>query len=109
MSSNRINQLPLSQNIKENQIINKNLSETVNSKENSELKHQISDNREIKINSNSTDSAYQPISSPSSPIPCNALWDNISNEKILSQRKDHRFIFIKKNQSDQSKLSCLSK
>jgi hypothetical protein len=104
MPSNRINhQLPLSQTIKEN------LSETVNSKENSELKEKIFDKRELKINSNTTDSKYQSILSPSSPIPCNALWDNISNEKILSQRKKHRFSLIRKNQSDQSKISFFSK
>ncbi len=70
---------PLSQNLKESQMMNTNLSEIENY-------------------------AYQSISSPSTPIPCRALWDNISNEKILFQRKRHRFSFFKKGQSDQSKI-----
>jgi len=86
--------LPIPQNIKDNQFINKNLSETVNSKENCEL----------KINSNSTESEHPSRSSPSCPIPCNALWDNISNEKLLCQHKKHRLTRIKKHQSDRSKI-----
>jgi hypothetical protein len=70
---------PLSQNLKESQMMNTNLSEIENS-------------------------TYQSILSPSTPIPCRALWDNISNEKILFQRKRHRFSFFKKGQSDQSKI-----
>ncbi len=90
ISSNRRNQLSLSQNIKDNQFINKNLSETFNLKETSETKHPIADNRELKAISNSTDSQNQAITNPSSPTPCNALWDNISNEKLLSLCKNHR-------------------
>ncbi len=107
--SNRINQLPSSQDIEENDLINKNRSEIINSTENFEQKHQISDNRELKINSNPANAENQLISSPSSPIPCNALWDNISNEKLLCQRKKHRFPLIRKKQSDQSKIRFLSK
>jgi hypothetical protein len=70
---------PLSQNLKESQMMNTNLSEIENS-------------------------AYQSILNPSTPIPCRALWDNISNEKILFQRKRHRFSCLKKGQSDQSKI-----
>jgi hypothetical protein len=94
--SQRVNQLPPSHNNKDNHFMNQNLSETFNLTEKSELKKQIYDNREYKIISNSTDLQHQPISSPSFPMPCNALWDNISNEKILSQPK---------NQSNQSNVS----
>jgi hypothetical protein len=87
--------MPMPQNIKDNQLINKNLSETVNSKENSEL----------KINSNSTEFEHPSISSPSCPIQCIALWGNISNEKLLCQRKKHHLTRIKKHRSDRSKIS----
>ncbi len=68
---------PVSQTLKENDVMNKNLSEIENF-------------------------AHQSTSSPSIPIPCHALWDNISNEKILFQRKKPRFCFVKKSRSDQS-------
>jgi len=85
-------------------LLHKNLSETFNLKETSETKHPIADNRELKAISNSTDSEHQAITSPSSPTPCTALWDNISNEKLLSRCKNHRRSHIKKNQSNQSKI-----
>ncbi len=78
MSSSRTNELSRSQNLKENQVINKNLSEIENSE-------------------------CQSILSPSTPMPCHALWDSISNEKLLTQRKNHCFTFLKKYRSDQSK------
>jgi hypothetical protein len=92
------NQLPLSQNIQENTLINNNLSKTTNQKETansntskSELNHQTSANLQSKRNSKSTESEHQSLSSPTTPLPCSALWDNVSNEKMLSSRKNHRF------------------
>ncbi|CAF0727016.1 unnamed protein product [Adineta steineri] len=38
---------------------------------------------------------------PSSLAPCHALWDNISNEKILLKYKNHSFTSMKKKKTDQ--------
>lgn len=77
-------------------LINKNLSKTINSKENIKLKEEIFDNDKLRINSNITDSKYLSVSSPSCPMPCYTFWNNISNEKLLCQRKHRHFKLIRK-------------
>ena len=83
-SVNHTNPSSQPQNQKDNRRPNNNLSEKVYSKENS---------------------GYQSSASPSSPIACYALWDNISNEQILSRRQNHRRTLMKKKRSNQNKYS----
>ncbi|CAF3929388.1 unnamed protein product [Rotaria sordida] len=92
--SYHMKQLPISPKIKDNEFINKNLSEIINKNEKFD---QISDNDELKIISYLANSKYQQISNPSTPKPCNPLWNNISNEKILSQHKNNHLTAIENN------------
>ncbi|CAF0780704.1 unnamed protein product [Rotaria sp. Silwood1] len=69
-----LNQLPISQKIKDNEFINKNLSEIINKNE-----------------------ILNRIFNPSTPKSCYPLWNNISNEKLLSQHKNNHLILIEKD------------
>ncbi|CAF4586973.1 unnamed protein product [Rotaria sp. Silwood1] len=69
-----LNQLPISQKIKDNEFINKNLSEII-------TENEILDR----------------IFNPSTPKSCYPIWNNISNEKLLSQHKNNHLILIEKD------------
>ena len=73
--ANRTNPSSLSLNLNDNPSTNENISEMGYSKENS---------------------AYQSTVSPSSPLACYAIWDNVSNEQILSQRENNRRTLLTK-------------